>query len=318
MYRPGKILKSGTWADPDFTGLTVNGRAAVVDAGAFAPAWREIAPMAFPRAYHTLTVLPDGNVLATGGGRASDGVDLGSSVYEAELWNAQTETWSTMAAMQKGRLYHSSALLLPDARVLVAGGGALPSRNAFNQTNAEIYSPPYLFKGPRPTIGSAPGTVEHATSFQVATPDADRIASVALVRFGSVTHNIDMDQRYLPLSFTRGSGSLTVQAPPNANVAPAGQYMLFLVDSAGVPSVSASVRIPLAAGGDTTAPTVSITAPTGGEVSGTVDVTASASDAVGVAGVRFSSTARTSGPKTPPLRTRRPGTRPRPRTASTH
>ena len=159
MYRPDKVMKSGAWADPDFVGensFASHGRTAAIDLGAATPAWRETSPMALGRSYHTLTLLPDGTVLAAGGGSRSDGRDIANAVYPAEIWNPETETWTTVASLQNGRLYHSAALLLPDGRVLMAGGG-FPGATV-NQKNAEIYSPPYLFKGPRPTISSAPSS----------------------------------------------------------------------------------------------------------------------------------------------------------------
>ena len=88
------------------------------------PAWTEAAPMKYRRAYHTLTVLPDGKVLATGGQNATDGVDETTGVLPAEMWDPDTDTWTTMASSRRPRLYHSSAVLLPDGRVLLAGGGA--------------------------------------------------------------------------------------------------------------------------------------------------------------------------------------------------
>lgn len=203
--------------------------------------------MAFPRIYHTLTLLPDGTVLATGGGRTTDAVDLSATnvVYEAELWSPVTETWTTLARMSTPRLYHSTALLLPDGRVLVAGGGLFfGSPDPTDQLSAEIYSPPYLFKGTRPTITSAPTTLQYGTSFSMATPDAARIATVSLIRLGSVTHSFNFDQRFLKLTFQQISGGLSVQAPANANLAPPGYYMLFLVDTNGVSSVASIVQFP--------------------------------------------------------------------------
>jgi hypothetical protein len=220
--------------------------------------------MAFPRAYHTLTALPDGSVLATGGSRLSDGVTSSGAVFEAELWNPDTETWRTLAAQQVPRLYHSSALLLPDGRVLVAGGGRLPSSTITDQLNAEIYSPPYLFKGPRPTITSAPATVLHGKSFSVRTPDASRIAKVNLVKLGAVTHNFDQEQRLVPLSFQTRSGSVVVGAPANGAIAPPGYYMLFLVDTNGVPSVASFVRLPIPDPSAPAAPTVTSKSPADG------------------------------------------------------
>ncbi len=266
MYRPNKIMKSGAWADPDFNGaLTYNahGRTAVIDMSAPTPAWRETAPMANGRSYHNMTLLPDGTVLASGGGSKSDGRDIANSVFPAEIWNPDTETWTTVASLQNGRLYHSTALLLPDGRVLMAGGGQLPGSIAVNQTNAEIYSPPYLFKGPRPTMSAVPSAASYGSSFDVTTPNAASISKVSLIRSPSVTHAFDQNQRFQFLNFTIGAGKVTVTAPANANLAPPGDYLLFLVDSNGVPSTGSFVRI--SAGADTTPPT----APTGLAATGT-------------------------------------------------
>ncbi len=257
MYLPDKIMKAGTWADPDFNGTKLyaaHGRTAVLDMTQASPAWRETTAMNFPRAYENLTLLPDGKVLASGGESASDGIDLTKAVLPAEMWDPATEKWTTVASLTNGREYHSTALLLPDGRVLMAGGGQLPGSGATDQTNAEIYSPPYLFNGARPTITGAPGTIQYGSSFTVQTPDAASITKVALIRTPSVTHAFDQNQRYIPVSFTAGSGQLTVQAPAAANNAPPGYYMLFILNGNGVPSVASFVRFP-APWEDTQAPT---------------------------------------------------------------
>jgi hypothetical protein len=244
MYLPGKIIKSGTAWNPDYPPAPSIANTYVLDMGQTSPAWRQSSPMAFPRTQHNLTLLPDGTVLATGGSRNSDVFDLAPAVYEAELWSPTTETWKTVARMQVPRVYHSTALLLPDGRVLSAGGGH-PEGFGVAQFSAEIYSPAYLFKGPRPIITSAPtAPLQHGGSFFVQTPDASRIAMVSLVRTGSVTHAFDANQRFLPLTFQQASGGLTVQSPGNAYLAPPGYYMLFLVDTNGVPSVGSFVRFP--------------------------------------------------------------------------
>jgi hypothetical protein len=244
MYLPGKIIKSGTSAAPDDPTVPSSGRTYVLDMTQPSPAWREAAPMAFPRTYHNLTLLPDGTVLVTGGGTTSAGTDSTVGVKPAELWSPSTETWTTMASLQVSRLYHSTALLLPDGRVLVAGGGRVQDGNDPSiKLNAEIYSPPYLFKGgSRPTITSAPATVQYNTSFIVQTPNAP-ITSVSLIRLGAVTHAFNEDQRFLNLTFQQIAGGLSVQTPANANLAPPGYYMLFIVDSKGVPSVAAILKV---------------------------------------------------------------------------
>ena len=250
QYRPGKILKAGTWSDPEFPGRQTTGRAVKIDMNAGSPAWVETGSMKYRRSYNTLTVLPDGKVLSTGGQRGTDGVDETTGVLPAEMWNPDTDTWTTMASAHRPRLYHSSAILLPDARVLLAGGGAFGT--ARNESSGEIYSPPYLFKGARPTVTDAPHELHYGQSFTVDTPDAANISKVSLVRMGSVTHNIDMDQRYMELGKTVSGDGLTIDGPPNANTAPPGYYMVFLVNTNGVPSTGQIVKIDSA--GDTTAP----------------------------------------------------------------
>jgi concanavalin A-like lectin/glucanase superfamily protein/galactose oxidase-like protein/Big-like domain-containing protein len=250
MYRPGKILKTGTAADSGTTGVAAP-TAYVIDMTQSSPEWRQVASMKFPRAFHNMTLLPDGDVLVTGGGTALDGYDVSKGVLTPELWSPASETFKTVSPASFARLYHSTALLLPDARVLIAGSG--DDGPAVNQTRAELYSPPYLFKGARPGITAAPDLIQYGAPFTVQTPDAAAIASVALIRPGAVTHGFDEDQRFISLSFTAGAGSLTIQAPVNANLAPPGYYMLFLVNTSGVPSIATFVHFPTVVS-DTTPP----------------------------------------------------------------
>ena len=224
----------------------------VLDMTQSMPAWRQVASMANRRAFQNTTLLPDGTVLVTGGGTGLDGYDVTKAVHAAELWTPATETWRTLSPAAIPRLYHSTALLLPDGRVFTAGSGN--DGPAVDQTQAELFSPPYLFKGARPTITDAPSVIQYGSTFTVTTADAASIASIALIRPGSVTHGFDEDQRFLSLSFTAGAGVLSIQAPANANLAPPGYYMLFLVNNADVPSVARFVQF-AAPGGDTTPPT---------------------------------------------------------------
>jgi hypothetical protein len=244
MYRPWKILKTGKTVDPDDPATPSTAVAYVLDMTQTTPIWRQVASMAFARTYHTLTSLPDGNILVTGGGPTTAATDTAHAIMQAELWSPTSETWTTLSSMHAPRLYHSEAILLPDARVLIMGGGRFEDDTVpTDQFNAEYFSPPYLFKGPRPVITTAPTNLTYGAGFTVQTPDAARIASVALMRFGSVTHAINMGQRFLSLPFTAGSNSLTITAPPDRNTATPGNYMLFLVDTNGVPSVAAEVRL---------------------------------------------------------------------------
>lgn len=244
MYRPGLVIKSGKSTESHPPAESAVGLTYVIDMNKPQPSWRQVGSMAFPRAYHTLTILPDGTVAATGGLGTTDFIAESQAVLAAEIWNPADETWSTMAGMQTPRSYHSTGLLLPDGRVLVAGSGRAGTLT--NRLNAEIFSPPYLFKGPRPTLTAVQGVVGYGGTVFVATPDVASIASVSLVRPGAVTHTFDQNQRFVPVPFTPATGGLTLQLPANANIAPPGYYMLFLVNSAGVPSVATFVRFPAA------------------------------------------------------------------------
>jgi hypothetical protein len=239
QYRPGKILMSG--GAPAFQGSSVK-LTAVLDMNASTPTWRTTAPMSLGRYMHNLVMLPTGKVLAVGGSTIAY-QQSGSGTLPSEIWDPNTETWATVASLNAPRVYHSTALLLPDGRILAAGGGhngSLP-----NQFSAQIYSPSYLFKGARPIITSAPDSVPYGatTTFTVDSPDAASIASVALIANGSVTHSTDMNQFYTELPFTKTSGQLSITAPQNGNQVPPGHYMLFIVDSTGVPSISRIVKI---------------------------------------------------------------------------
>src|SRR5262249_44488438 len=157
-YAPNKFMKAGSAADSGDSGPSSK-TAFTLDMSQPNPTWQPTSSMAFARSFVNLTSLPDGTVLATGGDTEKSGFDAANGVLDAELWNPTTGAWNTMAKMTEVRLYHSGAVLLPDGRVFVAGGGGDPG--VPDHKTAQIYSPPYLFKGPRPTITSAPGTVQY-------------------------------------------------------------------------------------------------------------------------------------------------------------
>jgi hypothetical protein len=135
-------------------------------------------------------------------------------------------------------MYHATALLLPDGRVLSAGQDDGPLENY-----GEIFSPPYLFKGARPAITAAPAAVGYGQTLTITTPDAGNISSVTVIRAASVTHQIDTDQRSVPLTFTSSGGSLAAKSPASAALAPPGYYLLFIVNKTGVPSVAPWLKI---------------------------------------------------------------------------
>jgi Ca2+-binding RTX toxin-like protein len=209
--------------------------------------WTSAGSLAIPRRHLSATVLPDGTVLVTGGTRGAGFNNEATPVLAAELWDPASRTWDTLAPMKVPRTYHSTTLLLPDGRVLVAGGGQ--GAGAAQQRNEiEIYSPPYLFKGPRPEISSAPTAATYGQSLFIGTDQAESITRVSLVRLPSVTHSFDQNSRFMTLSFASRPGGLDVTAPAIPEVAPPGHYMLFIANAAGVPSVATILK--LTAGAD--------------------------------------------------------------------
>jgi hypothetical protein len=201
------------------------------------PSWTYGTPMHNARHDHNVIQLPDQTLLAVGGVMGDSKYNI--PVYQAELYNPTNATWTVMASQQGQRGYHSTAILLPDATVFSAGSDSGDSL----QTYGEIYSPPYLFNGARPTITSAPTALTYGTNFTIQTPDAATISSVVLIHNDAATHADHFDQRLIPLSFTAGSRQLTATPPSNGNYAPPGYYMLFIVNSSGVPSVAPIVSL---------------------------------------------------------------------------
>jgi len=233
----------------------------IIDLSSGSPKWRELPPMANARYYCYAVMLPNQHVLVLGGKDGERRMNMDpaamagmtpqldangdllhdpAAILDCELFHPEDEVWKTVAPMSVDRLYHSGALLLPDGRVIATGSN--PARG-FNETRIEIYSPTYLFKGPRPTIAHAPPAVVYGERFAIESPEASAIDTVALLRAASTTHCFSTEQRYVGLPITgRDAGSLTVEVPENRNLLPPGYYMLFVL-AGGVPSVAPFVRV---------------------------------------------------------------------------
>jgi hypothetical protein len=258
MYAPGKILyaggggHAGTNNPHDATSAAPTNTAELIDLNDANPQWRSTASMQYARRHLNATMLPDGDVLVTGGLSAGGFNTLAGAVHVAELWSPATGQWTQLASNAVDRGYHAVSLLLPDGAVLHGASGdanAPPGEagagSAYpRQTNHEIFSPPYLFKGNRPTIdGISSPEVGYGQSFAVQTAYAAQITRVSLVRLGSVTHAFDQNGRFLELQFSRGSSGLSVTAPANPNLAPPGHYLLFVLNRNGVPSAAKVIRL---------------------------------------------------------------------------
>ena len=248
MYEPGRILVAGGGDTPTNT-------AEVIDLNGPNPSWRAVGSMSAPRQMMNATMLPDGTVLASGGtkGPGFANSEPGMPILTAEIWTPAAGTWSTMATATIPRLYHSTALLLPDARVLVTGGE--------KYTQTEIFSPPYLFAGTRPSITSAPSTASKGQSIFVGTPDAAGVTGVTWIALPAVTHTNNMNQGFFrSTSIAQVTGGINTTAPNDPTVPP-GFYMLFLLKSGGVPSTAKIVQL-LPQSTNNPAPSLTSIAPT--------------------------------------------------------
>lgn len=250
QYDSGKIIYIGGGNDAG-TNKPTN-MTEIIDLNHDHPNWEVTAGMKFGRRQHNATVLPDGTVLVTGGtqGAGFNDVSPGMPVHQAELWDPATKTWTPMAEESADRCYHSIALLLPDGQVLSAGGGeyspkddGFPNPPKDTLTNAQLYKPPYLFKGGRPTIKKAPHEIIYGQKFEVTVNGHDLITKVSWVRLGSVTHACNFNQSLQFLPFKQQGSKITVDAPARAALAPPGHYMLFVLNEHRVPSVAPIIRI---------------------------------------------------------------------------
>jgi hypothetical protein len=227
----GDIMVAGGSSSKLNGGDIATNTAEIINMSAKKPTWSYTGSLTYARYNENLVLLADGTVLSVGGGGGGGRYD--NPVLTAELYTPSTGLWSVMAAQTIQRTYHSTAVLIPDGRVVSAGS----DNGASTQVTYEIYSPPYLFNGARPVITAAPTTLTYGKSFKITTANASTIASVALVRPGATTHADDFDQRYVNLTFSVGNGVLTATAPANGNIAPPGYYMLVIVNTSGIPSV---------------------------------------------------------------------------------
>jgi galactose oxidase len=243
MYDVGKILTMGGATAYENTNATA--RAYTIDINNGATVART-ADMGVTRSFANGVALPDGQVLVVGGQATPVPFSDNGARMAPELWNPATGQWTMLAPMAVPRTYHSVALLLPDGRVFVGGGG-LCGNCSTNHLDGEIFTPPYLLNADgsartRPTIVTAPATAAAGSTISVTT--GAQITKFSLMRMSTVTHTVNTDQRRIPLTATAVSGNTaTLTLPADRGVLVPGSYLLFAVDGNGVPSVASTIRI---------------------------------------------------------------------------
>jgi fibronectin type 3 domain-containing protein len=272
-YTP-RVMNFGGGSSPG------NSTTEIIDLSAPSPSWTPGPNMSSGRIQMNAVILPNGKVLAEGGSNNNESPDTPGKF--ADLYDPVSNTFSSGGVASYSRLYHSTALLLPDATIVSMGSN--PGTRGRYEAAIEIYTPPYLFDANdrlitnRPVItGVSPSQViGYGQAFSVSYTSASPISSAVLVRPGSSTHAYDMDQRLIglcgpsPQPACTGGGTLNLASPPNGNIAPPGYYMLFVLDSAGVPSKARFIQLSRFAGlpprGAIASPASDVTIPAGGSV----------------------------------------------------
>lgn len=179
----------------------------------------------------------DGKILVVNGAKTGAADHSGEPVLQAEIFDPEDETWTTSEDLNKDRMYHSTAILLPSGKVLIAGNTQNWNEdNQIEEKSLELFVPDYV-DASRPVILKVPEKAAYNQKFQVEVEDSSVIEKVALIRCASVTHTNNMDQRYIRVPFTvTGPETITVSAPGNGAIAPPGHYMVVIIDDNTIPS----------------------------------------------------------------------------------
>jgi len=211
--------------------------AQLINLSTLSPSWDDAFPLLEARVHPNVVLLPDGTVFICGGMEETGTPPTGGP---CELYDPVAGTLLEMAEVNYPRHYHSVALLLPSGQVMVAGGAEPGGCSLSYYNTIELFSPPYLFNGARPTMSPLPSLVHHGDDFEIETPDADDIVRVVLVRPMAVTHQTDSEQRVISLPFIQSAADKLTATMPNGvhphGMAPRGYYLLFILNASGVPS----------------------------------------------------------------------------------
>jgi len=191
----------------------------IVDLNQAAPQFVAATPLNLPRLHLNAIVLPDRTVFVTGGSLKQEDTPLAR--LQSEIYDPSTDTWTLTAACEVPRLYHSTALLLPDGTVATAGGNPEGGHHVKwdqdpnEEMRLEIFTPPYLFKGPRPVISSAPEQWAYGATIDINSPDAGGLTWAHLMRPCVTTHSFDGSQRLVDLPIASQAGGIVKITVPS-------------------------------------------------------------------------------------------------------
>jgi hypothetical protein len=241
------VIGGGPVGKPDKTDAT--DKVSIVDLNSPNPFYVEGPTLCLARLHLNAVLLPDHTVFVSGGSLKQEDEPLARR--QAELYDPAINRWQLMATASIARLYHSTAVLLPDGRVVAAGGnpeggGSVPWEppDPNEEMQIEIFSPPYLFKGVKPVINAVQEQWTYGQTITIASPNAGDVRWVSLIRNGVTTHSFDCGQRLVDLEIvSQATGKIEATITSNPNVAPPGWYMLFIVDHQGVPSVASWIHL---------------------------------------------------------------------------
>lgn len=223
-------------------------RTAVAEVANANPHWQTGPNLGQPTRYPEMVITPDDRVIITGGSRYYRG-EHASDLLECHSYDPATNTLTRLADPEVGRDYHAGALLLPNGEIITLGGNPLYGNSGdttpgYFEQRIEIYSPPYLYRGTRPTIAGAPSETARGATIQLQSPEAAEIQTARLIRPSAVTHVTNLEQRSIALEIVhREAGALQVSVPPEDGLVPSGWYMLFVTNREATPSVAHWIHI---------------------------------------------------------------------------
>lgn len=209
--------------------------------------WKPFPDLKTRRHNANMVILPDATLMAVGGNKGAE--DYDDRIFTVELYNKPNGdptggSWNEVTANSSiPAAYHSAAILLPDATVLLSEDdlSTIQTGNV-KKHRGQIYSPPYLFKGDRPKTSNVPNTAGYGSTITFDT-NTSLITSAVLVAPGATTHANDMHQRIIKLPIQVSSNKVSATIPLSAGQVPPGYYMLFVLNNNGVPSVASFIRI---------------------------------------------------------------------------